>query len=172
MELLATCVRRDQHGRITLQNMPNCKVGRVNPNTFNFWLVQGYVCLFEAFSSSLCNRDGAEPRWPGVQHVGLRDKCHMNNTDRNIFLRWVALGAMSLQAQLHPEHNIKGGLLPRSGSQTVYRLFTLCGSPTPPVLRLGHSRFCLKSWVSSEIGRKKATLLLRHSHTHHTHLII
>ena len=141
MELLATCVRRDQHGRITRQ-MPNCKVGRVNPNTFNFWLVQGYVCLFKAFSSCLRNRDGAKLRWPGVQHVGVREKCHMNNADRNIFLPWVALGAQSLQAQLHSEHN--SGLLPRTSSQTVYRLFTLCGSPTPPVLRLGHSRFCLK----------------------------
>ena len=26
----------------------------------------------------------------------------------------------------------------------VYRLFRLCGSLTPPVLQLGHSRFCLK----------------------------
>ena len=31
----------------------------------------------------------------------------MNNTDRTIYLRWVALGAMSLQVQLHPEKNMK-----------------------------------------------------------------
>ena len=142
MELLATCVRRDQHGRITRQNMPNCKVGGVNPKPFNFWLVQGCFCLFDAFSSCLGNRDGTELHWPGVQQVGLREKCHMNHTDRTTFLHWVALGAMSLQVQLHSEHN--SGLLPRTSSQAAHRLFALCGSPTPPVLRLGHSRFCLK----------------------------
>ena len=87
--------------------MPNCKVGGVNPKPFNFWLVQGCFCLFDAFSSCLGNRDGTELHWPGVQQVGLRDKFHMNNTDRTIFLRWVALGAMSLQVQLHPEKNMK-----------------------------------------------------------------
>ena len=112
-QLPATC------GRITQGDMPNCKNCACQSKALQLLVYPRVrdMRLFNAFSSSLCNRDEDELRWPGVQQVGLRDKFHMNNTDRTTCLRWVALGAMSLQAQLHSEHN--SGLLPRSGSQAV-----------------------------------------------------
>ena len=91
--------------------------------------------MIDAFSSCLWNRDEAELRWPGVQQLELREKCHMTNTGRGTTC-WVAWcnehsSAATLRAQ-HEEIHGRGskGRLLCSGSSQAVKQSSCCQATT------------------------------------------